>query len=78
MAELRALETRPAQIRLDVITELEQTLAEARLGEIQSVAIAMILADGTTARTRHSMSDNGPAMLGAITVLQRHVLQDME
>ncbi len=78
MAELRTLETRPAQIRQEVVDLLEQTLAEARRGEIASVAIAGVLADGATVRTRHSRSEHGPALLGATQVVGYRLLVEME
>jgi len=78
MADLRVLAPRPAVIREEVVDLLEEALRDARAGNIASVAVAVVLADGMTVRTAHSRSDHHPALLGSVALLQDRLLRVLD
>ena len=74
MAELRVLETRPDAARRGVVELLEETLARAVAGEIQSVAIAFVEPSGTVKRS-WSDTDNIGSLFGVVGWLHHSLLQ---
>lgn len=68
MGDLVALQTRPEKVAASVIERLEEVLAEARAGHVESVAVAVVNTDGTTSSC-WSMTDNFPSLLGAVARL---------
>lgn len=72
MAEIVELKARPARVIASVVKRLEEILAEAKEGKIQSVAIACIHDTGE-AGASWSETDNFSALLGAITRLQHRI-----
>lgn len=68
MAELRAIETRPAKIQSAVVDMLSDALEKAKAGNVTSLAMVMVLAEGGI-ETVVSPSDDFYHMLGAVTQL---------
>ncbi len=77
MAELRVLETKPQRAQQSVIDMLDEVRAEADAGKVHSIAIAIVLPDGSV-NTSRSAADNAPALLGALALAHSRLLKEME
>jgi hypothetical protein len=69
VTELRTIPTQKQQLDADVISLLERTLADAREGKFESVAICLIPADGS-ACTRFSHGVDVARRIGALELLK--------
>lgn len=74
MAEVRVLQTVMDKEKLDAIEVLEDVLAEAKAGNVQSVAIAIVAPDSTLG-TAWSSGGAG-LMLGAMRYLESELIKD--
>lgn len=76
MAELRVVETRPAQVSADIVEVLEKALAKARAGELKAVAIAMVNQDGSSSRS-WSTNDCASTLVGALQITTQRLIDSL-
>ncbi len=70
-AKLRVLEAEP--IAEDVIAKLEEALERAKLGELSSVAIAVVYRSGCSGQS-WSQCQSLPALIGSVATLNHKLL----
>ena len=73
-ADLRLLQTRPAEITKSVIDALEDTLVHAKAGEITSICICTVNRDNSFGRN-WSESDQLPQLLGSLTMAAYRLME---
>jgi hypothetical protein len=70
------LKTRASRINAEAISLLKDHLAKAEAGEIEAVALASVLSDGSCLTTS-SANDHFQALLGAISILQHRMIDEV-
>lgn len=76
MAEIVALKTERAAFREEVVSLLEQALAEARAGDVAAVAIAVVRPDGHVNCGFTDFDTAGP-LLGSVALLQARLIANV-
>jgi hypothetical protein len=72
MSHVLTIVSRPEQVRRDVVSVLEEFLADAKAGRLAGIAIAGIKPD-LQAITHWSDCEHAAAMIGAVAILQHRL-----
>ncbi len=75
-AEIRALKTLTDEDKASVIEVLEDALAAAKDGRLQSIALAGVRPDGAVI-TKWSANSNSAPIIGAIAYLQHDFIRSL-
>lgn len=75
--DLRVIENDRAEERQEAMGVLTAVMDEVKSGEVVAVAVAVVYTDGSVS-TVQSDTDDGPALLGAIAMLQHRMLRQLD